>query len=68
MDGLCVYFKVVFDDEIYFDTSPLHTKTHWGNPLFRTESRTYEAGKHVSYSLVMEDVFLKNWSVSINHD
>jgi protein arginine N-methyltransferase 1 len=68
MDGLCVYFKVIFDDEIYFDTSPLHTKTHWGNPFFRIESRTYEIGEYVSYKLTMEDIFLKNWSVSINHD
>jgi protein arginine N-methyltransferase 1 len=69
MDGLCFYFRVIFDADINFDTSPLNTKTHWGNHLFRIESRYFEIGSQISYKLTMEDILdLRTWSVSINQD
>src|SRR5699024_8740404 len=36
MDGLALYFRVVFDDEIAFNTSPLRPVTHWRLKLFRS--------------------------------
>jgi protein arginine N-methyltransferase 1 len=66
MDGLCLFFRVIFDDEISFDTSPLHDAMHWGVMLFRTERRTYDRGDEVSYRLTMDDVTeSKTWSVSV---
>jgi protein arginine N-methyltransferase 1 len=68
MDGLCFYFRVIFDDEINFDTSPLHTKTHWGNRLFRIESRSYDIGENIAYKLTMADILkVEKWSVSIKN-
>jgi len=67
MDGLCFYFRVIFDEEINFGTSPLHTNTHWGNRLFRLESRHIEIGEDISYKLIMKDTLnIKTWSVTIN--
>ncbi|AKB61542.1 50S ribosomal protein L11 methyltransferase [Methanosarcina mazei] len=66
MDGLCLYFKVIFDDEINFDTSPLHARTHWSNPLFRTESKHYNDGEIISFKLTMEDLIKREtWLLSI---
>ncbi len=69
LDGFCFYFRVIFDEDINFDTSPLNTKTHWGNHLFRVESRHFEIGQHISYILKMEDILdIRTWSVSIAQD
>jgi len=66
-DGFCLYFKVIFDEEIQFDTSPLTTQTHWGNCFFRTESRKCYGGELIDYSFKMQDLFdIKTWSVNIN--
>jgi len=54
MDGLCLYFRVIFDDEIGFDTSPLSPKTSWMHPFFRTEGRPYEPGDQISFAFSME--------------
>lgn len=66
IDGLCLYFRVVFDDEIHFDTSPLSLRTHWDHPWFRTEGRQYTQGETISFKFTM-DVPTKRetWSVSI---
>ena len=65
-DGMCLFFKVVFDEEIHFDTSPLTTHTHWGNCFFRIESRKCQGGESVKYKLNMPDLLdIKTWSVSI---
>ena len=67
MDGICLYFRVIFDDEINFDTSPLHARTSWPNPLFRTENRHYEEGENISYKLTMEVPFKREtWILTIN--
>ena len=49
MDGLCIYFRAGFDEEVTMDTSPLHTRTHWMNILFRTGSKHYNVGEAVSF-------------------
>jgi protein arginine N-methyltransferase 1 len=69
MDGLCFYFRVIFDEDMKFDTSPLNTKTHWGNHLFRIESSHFEIGSQISFKLTMEDILdIRTWSVSINQE
>ena len=66
MDGLCLFFRVIFDDEVSFDTSPLHAKTHWKNRLIRTTSRNYGSGEEISYRITMEDrTYAGTWSLSI---
>jgi protein arginine N-methyltransferase 1 len=66
MDGLCLYFKVIFDDEIWFDTSPLSPRTHWDHPLFRTEGRAYRRGDEISLKVTMEvPTRRETWSVSV---
>jgi protein arginine N-methyltransferase 1 len=68
MNGLCFYFMVIFDDEIYFDTSPVHPNTHWGNRLFRVERKHFGVGDEISYSFNMGDIVdVRTWSVAINH-
>lgn len=37
VDGACVWFEAVFDDETTLTTSPLAPNTSWGNRLFRID-------------------------------
>lgn len=66
LNGFCLYFRAIFDEEISLDTSPLSSYTHWGNCLFRIESRTCAGGEIVEYKLSMPDFLdIKTWKVSI---
>jgi type I protein arginine methyltransferase len=68
MDGICVYFKTLFDDEIFFDTSPINKRTSWGNIYFRTPGLTYEAGDTISFSMEMDSILLSDtWSLQLHH-
>lgn len=65
LDGLCLYFRVIFDETNNFDTSPLSTKTHWGNRLFRVETRDCAADEDLVFTLSMDDIAdADTWSVS----
>jgi len=65
-DGFCLYFKVIFDEEISFDTCPLTEYTHWGNCFFRIESRPCFGGDVVRATLTMRDLLdIRTWSVSV---
>ena len=44
-DGICIYFKAIFDDDISISTGPDAAKTHWPMLLYRTPARTYDAGE-----------------------
>jgi type I protein arginine methyltransferase len=37
VDGACVWFEAIFDDEVTLTTSPLATSTSWGNRMFRLD-------------------------------
>jgi type I protein arginine methyltransferase len=66
MHGLCFYFRVVFAENLSFDTSPLSTSTHWGNKLFRLEERRYEQGELISFDLTMNNLEdINSWTVSL---
>jgi protein arginine N-methyltransferase 1 len=43
VDGICMYFKASFDDDIAFSTGPRAAKTHWPMLLYRTPARIYRA-------------------------
>jgi protein arginine N-methyltransferase 1 len=68
MDGLYVYFKVIFDSEISIDTSPLSPSTSWPNYFFRSEGQFYPQDAELSYSLEMTEITdIQKWRLSINH-
>jgi type I protein arginine methyltransferase len=56
LHGFCLYFRVVFDPETSFDTSPARTPTHWANRLFRTERRAVRPGERLAYRVTMNDL------------
>jgi protein arginine N-methyltransferase 1 len=56
VDGFCVYFKVIFDEEIGFSTSPFGSTTSWGYLLLRVESKEYRTGDSIEFSLVIDNV------------
>lgn len=67
MDGLFQYFRVIFDDQIAFDTHPASTKTHWGNRLFRVPQRQLSAGEMIGYTLSMGNIAHSHtWEVSLH--
>jgi protein arginine N-methyltransferase 1 len=45
VDGICMYFKATFDDDISFSTGPESAKTHWPMLLYRTRALKYRAGE-----------------------
>ncbi len=66
MDGLAVYFRVIFDDATSFDTSPLHALTHWRSRLFRTPQRWCNEGDAIRYRFAMGDpADPHSWSVAV---
>lgn len=67
MDGLMLYFRVVFDDDLAFDTSPLSPATHWRSRLFRTPARQLEAGEKIEFELGLTDpADVHSWTFAIN--
>lgn len=64
IDGWCLYFRVIFDEEIGFDTSPLSRHTHWSHRLYRTPRRVFSAGDTLAYRITLEDPLNpKQWRV-----
>jgi len=51
MDGICLYFKASFDDDISFSTAPTAPKTHWNIPMYRMPGRAYEVGESLEMSV-----------------
>jgi protein arginine N-methyltransferase 1 len=65
-DGFCLYFNAIFDNEINLNTSPFSEYTHWGNCLFRIETRAVYGGEKVRYKISMPDLLnITTWRVSI---
>jgi protein arginine N-methyltransferase 1 len=64
VDGACVWFEAVFDDETTLTTSPLATNTSWGNRMFRLD-REIGAGQalrlHVHLGQLVD---ASTWSVA----
>jgi protein arginine N-methyltransferase 1 len=45
LDGICIYFRAIFDDEIAFSTGPDAVRTHWPILFYRTPARAYLPGQ-----------------------
>ena len=56
VDGICIYFKATFADDISFSTGPGSVKTHWPMLLYRTLARTYRAGEIFSMKVEAPDL------------
>jgi protein arginine N-methyltransferase 1 len=66
MHGMFLYFRVIFDEEIGFDTSPFSPKTCWRNYLLRTETRSFSESAQISYSVEMSDITdVHKWGLSL---
>jgi len=64
LDGYVVYFRVIFDHELAFDTSPLSELTHWRSRLFRFPRRECKVGQQLSYRFYMRNPSdIKSWSL-----
>lgn len=63
VDGACVWFEAVFDEETSMTTSPLEPITSWGNRLYRLD-KSLEAGQqlrlHVHMGQLVEP---STWSI-----
>jgi protein arginine N-methyltransferase 1 len=65
LDGFCMYFKAIFDEEITLDTSPKSEYTHWGNCIFRIEPRACNGNEKINFTLSFPDLLdIRTWSVS----
>jgi len=63
VDGVCVWFEAVFDDDTTLTTSPLATNTSWGNRMYRLD-REILAGATLALHVDMERlVDASTWSV-----
>jgi type I protein arginine methyltransferase len=59
LDGFCLYFKAIFDDEISFTTAPVPAgslHTHWSIPLYRVEATAQRPGDMLEFTLHMADL------------
>ncbi len=66
VDGLCVFFRVIFDEETQFDTAPTSTKTSWSNRLLRTPQREYDEGDELTYTVTLNDISdSETWDVTL---
>ena len=67
LDGLSIFFKVIFDDTLYFDTSPLHKYTCWDKCLMRLESKSYNEGDIIHLDIDMADITnVNSWLVMLD--
>ncbi|HSP02360.1 MAG TPA: methyltransferase domain-containing protein [Acidimicrobiales bacterium] len=64
VDGACVWFEAIFDDEVTLTTSPLATNTSWGNRMFRLDEEV-GAGETLRLSVDLGRlVDASTWSVT----
>lgn len=54
-DGICFFFKIIFDDEISIDTNPLLSVTHWNIPILRTNRKQFKTGDEVKINFEWKD-------------
>ncbi len=65
VDGACIWFDAVFDDETTLTTSPLATNTSWGNRMFRLD-RVVAAGESLRLHVHLGQlVDASTWAVTV---
>lgn len=66
LDGFCLYFEVIFDEEIRFDTNPVNGYHSWSNRFFRTPGLQYLTGDTLLYNVEMPSPLIANtWNVHV---
>jgi 2-polyprenyl-3-methyl-5-hydroxy-6-metoxy-1,4-benzoquinol methylase len=66
-DGICMYFKAIFDDNISFSTGPEALKTHWPMLLYRIPARNYRVGEIFEMQVEAPDLSdHRGWSWQID--
>jgi type I protein arginine methyltransferase len=69
MEGLSMYFSIIFDDELQIDTAPQNKATSWGKLMLRSPHTEYAVGDTISYSVEIGDLTdLKTWTISYDHN
>jgi len=67
LDGICLHFRAIFADDIAIDTSPLCPPTHWGNTLFRRQSRMVAEGDTLRYRFeIVDRNDVATWKLAID--
>jgi protein arginine N-methyltransferase 1 len=67
VDGICMYFKAIFDDDISLSTGPEAAKTHWWMLLYRTPARIYRAGEIFDMQVEVPDLSEhRGWSWQVD--
>ena len=56
LDGICMYFKAIFDDEITFSTGPDAVKTHWPMLFYRRPAQAYRLGQVFALEVEVPDL------------
>jgi protein arginine N-methyltransferase 1 len=56
IDGLCIYFKAIFDDDLAIETTPTGHVTNWAMLLYRMEQTWIARGETVAYELAIESI------------
>ena len=56
LDGFCVWFEAIFDEEVQLSTSPLLLPTSWRSRLLRVQPRRYDVGETLSWKLDMRQL------------
>lgn len=71
MDGVVLYFNIIFDNEISFTTTPLEMNRcySWSNRFFRTERTPYHINDFILFHVKMENPLIANtWSLEFEHE
>lgn len=71
MDGVCLYFTIIFDEEISTTTSPLDYNrcVSWGNRFFRTESTHYHFHDSITFNVKMDVPLIANtWELEFQNE
>jgi protein arginine N-methyltransferase 1 len=67
LDGICMYFKAIFDDDISLSTGPEAAKTHWWMLLYRTPQRLCQVGQVFTMQVEAPDLAEpRTWSWRID--
>ena len=69
VDGVCMYFKAIFDADISFSTGPDFVKTHWPMLLYRTPLCIHRAGETFEVQVEVPDLSEHlGWSWQVGQD
>jgi protein arginine N-methyltransferase 1 len=66
VDGISIYFKAIFDDDLSFDTALGSPHTHWEQPFFRIPRRDVKEGDVIRIKLDAQEIAEKgSWAITV---